>query len=277
VLRRRLTLPVAAAANLRQVVAYEMDRQTPFSADQVDFDVIEDVLPPRAAHIKLELVAVPRKRLEPLLKRLQEAGIDIDAVDALEGDGRRGANLLPPEHRHRRAHPRRRLNAILGGLLALLVVLGMLQWLHNRQAVIDTMQSQVDAMHREARSVMQLRKRLVASAGAASFLARQRAQSPTVLEVLDDLSKRLPQDTWLERMTIGSDGSVGMQGQSPQAARLVDLVKKSPYLTEPGFQGVIRTDPRTHKERFYLTAHLRSLKDAKGAHDKAKDHAAATR
>lgn len=277
VLRRRLKLPVAAAANLRQVVAYEMDRQTPFSAGQVDFDVLEDAFDARADHIGLELVAVPRQRLEPLLQRLKDAGIDIDAVDALVGDRRLGANLLPPERRRRRVHPRRRLNLILGGLLALLVVLGMLQWLHNRQAVIDAMQSHVDAMHDQARAVMRLRQRIVASAGAASFLARQRAQSPTVLDVLDDLSKRLPQDTWLERMTIGSDGSVGVQGQSPQAARLVDLLKQSPYLSEPGFQGVIRTDPRTHKERFYLTAHLRSLSDTDGAHDKAKDHAAATR
>lgn len=278
VLRRRLHLPVAAAANLRQVVAYEMDRQTPFTAAQVDFDVLEDVPAPRAAHIDLELVVVPKQRIEPLVQRLAGAGIEIDAVDALDGADRLGANLMPPESRRRRVSPRRRLNLALGGLLAVLVVLGMLQWLHNRQAVIDTMQAHVDAMHREARAVMHLRQRLKASADAASFLARQRAQSPTVLDVLEDLSQRLPVDTWLERMTIGSDGSVGMQGQSPQAARLVDLVKKSPYLSEPGFQGVIRTDPRTHKERFYLTAHLRSLQDiGKGAHDKAGDHAAATR
>jgi general secretion pathway protein L len=277
VLRKRLKLPLAAASNLRQVVAYEMDRQTPFSADQVDFDVLEDAPVADADHLGLELVAAPRQRLEPLLQRLQEAGIEIDAVDALAGNRRLGANLLPPERRIRRVHPRRRLNLVLGGLLAVLVVLGMLQWLHNRQSVIDRMQARVDAMHVQARSVMRLRKQLQASAGAASFLARQRAQSPTVLDVLQDLSKRLPQDTWLERFTLGKDGSVGMQGQSPQAARLVDLLKQSPYLSEPGFQGVIRTDPRTHKERFYLTAHLRTLDDADGGHDKARDHAAATR
>ncbi len=277
VLRRPLTLPLAAAANLRQVVAYEMDRQTPFSADQVAFDVLEDAPSPGATQLGVTLVAAPRQRLEPLLQRLGEAGIEIDAVDALADGGRLGANLLPEADRRRRVHPRRRLNLVLGALLVVLVLLGMLQWLHNRQAVIDRMQDRVDAMHVQARAVMRLRQQLQASAGAASFLARQRAQSPTVLDVLQDLSKRLPQDTWLERFTLGSDGSVGMQGQSPQAARLVDLLKQSPYLSEPGFQGVIRTDPRTHKERFYLTAHLRTLDDAAGGHDKAGDHATASR
>ncbi|MBB6184579.1 general secretion pathway protein L [Oleiagrimonas soli] len=258
VLRRRLKLPAAATANLRQVVAYEMDRQTPFAADQVYFDPLESTPPKSGDALEVELVATPRQRLEPLLERLREAGIEVDAVDALDGDQRLGANLLPPEQRRRRVNPRQRLNLALGALFLLLLVLAMGQWLHNRRAVIDAMQAHVDTMHDEARSVMKLRQRLVASAGAAGFLARQRAQSPTVLAVLDDVSTRLPMDTWLERFNIGDDGSVGMQGQSPQAARLVDLLKKSPYLSEPGFQGVIQTDPRTHKERFFLTAHLKT-------------------
>ena len=35
VLRRRIPLPVAATERLREVVAHELDRQTPFRADQV--------------------------------------------------------------------------------------------------------------------------------------------------------------------------------------------------------------------------------------------------
>ncbi|WP_240601722.1 PilN domain-containing protein [Oleiagrimonas sp. MCCC 1A03011] len=276
VLRRHLKLPTAATANLRQVVAYEMDRQTPFTADQVYFDPFEQASGGSSGPLEVELVAAPRQRLEPMLTQLREAGIELDAVDALDGDRRLGANLLPPDQRRRRVHPRKRLNLALGALFVLLVVLAMGQWLHNRRAVIDAMQAHVDAMHDQARSVMKLRQRLVASAGAAGFLARQRSQSPTVLAVLDDVSKRLPTDTWLERFNIGNDGSVGMQGQSPQAARLVDLLKKSPYLSEPGFQGVIQTDPRTHKERFFLTAHLKT-DDAGKPNDKGGDDAAQTR
>ena len=37
-LQRKLVLPGAAAANLRQVLAFEMNRRTPFSAEQVYFD-----------------------------------------------------------------------------------------------------------------------------------------------------------------------------------------------------------------------------------------------
>src|SRR5581483_356993 len=37
-LRRSISLPAAAEDNLRQVLSFEMDRQTPFKADQVYFD-----------------------------------------------------------------------------------------------------------------------------------------------------------------------------------------------------------------------------------------------
>ncbi|MCW5582256.1 MAG: general secretion pathway protein GspL, partial [Luteimonas sp.] len=38
VLRRRLTLPLAAADRLREVLGFEIDRQTPFAADDVSYD-----------------------------------------------------------------------------------------------------------------------------------------------------------------------------------------------------------------------------------------------
>lgn len=278
VLRRTLQLPQAARANLHQVVGYELDRQTPFQATQVVYDT-RAVGPVRGAgQIRVELVAAPRSRLDPLLRQLDAAGIGLDAVDVLHDGARLGVNLQPPGQRRRRSHPRRRTNRILGGVLLVLVLLCMFQWLANRRTVLEDMRAQVKVMHDQARAVMKLRQQLQARVGAAGFLARQRAHAPTVLAVLDDLSRRLPGDTWLQRLSIGEDGNVGMQGQSPQAARLVDLLKPSALLAEPGFQGVIQTDPRTHKERFYLTAHLQAppaAPDARG--NTGEGHAAQVR
>lgn len=275
VLRRTLHLPRAALANLRQVVGFELDRQTPFSAAQVAFDT----LPPGPARgdgqFSVELVATPRSRLDPLLHQLEEAGIGLDAVDVLHDGGRLGVDLLPPGSRRRPAHPRKRINLVLGVVLLALVVLCMVQWLHNRRALVRDMRAHVQALHDRASAVMKLRRQLEARSGAAGFLIRQRAQAPTVLAVLDDLSRRLPADTWLERFSIGGDGSVGMQGQSAQAVRLVDLLKQSPLLSEPGFQGTIQTDPRTHKERFYLTAHLKAPGSAANGHGATGGHHAA--
>ena len=100
-------------------------------------------------------------------------------------------------------------------------------------------------MREQAVAVAKLRKQVQARLGAAGFLARRKAEAPGVLAVLDDLSERLPDDTWLQRFNIGNDGRVGMQGESPQASHLIDLLKASPSSA---------TTPRAKQGRSSLAA-----------------------
>lgn len=258
VLRRRLLLPEAARDNLRQIGAFEMDRQTPFRADQVYYDLRELPGTAPAGRMAAELVAAPRTAVDAKLDHLRNAGIQIDAVDLCEGDKRLGVNLLPPEMARAHRDPRRRLNLALAGGAVLLLLLCLGQWLHNRTDALATMQSQVDDMHADAQKVAELRKQLEDSAGASGFLARRKTESVAVVDVLQDLTARIPDDTWLERFTVDSSGQVGMQGQSAKAASLIDTLQNSKLLTGANFQGVIQRDPATNKERFYMNAQLRN-------------------
>src|SRR5690606_29385649 len=63
-LRRRLVLPAAAAERLRDVVGFEIDRQTPFAADEVAFDARMLGRREGDAQIEAELVAAPRRALQ---------------------------------------------------------------------------------------------------------------------------------------------------------------------------------------------------------------------
>src|SRR3546814_19674360 len=69
VLRRPLALPLAARDNLLQVVAFEMDRQTPFTAAQVYYTVRELATPAPPGRFNVELVAVPRGTPDPQIGR----------------------------------------------------------------------------------------------------------------------------------------------------------------------------------------------------------------
>lgn len=257
VLRRRLLLPRAAADNLVQVGAFEMDRQTPFRVEQVYYAVLERDTPAPAGRFFAELVAVPRDTLDPLLGELESAGIQVDAVDVAEGAGRLGVNLLPPGRVPHRSHPRRRLNLALAGVALLLLVLALAQWLDNRRQALATMQAQVQAMQVEAQQVAALRQQLQDNAGAASFLVQRKQNRVTMLDLLRDLTVRLPPSAWLERLSIDPSGQVGFQGQAPQAAALIDALKDSKVVRDPNFQGSIQPDPATGKERFYMVAQLR--------------------
>ncbi|WP_017463840.1 PilN domain-containing protein [Dyella ginsengisoli] len=257
-LRRTLALPLAARDNLAQVVGFEIDRQTPFRAEQVATDVRELARPVGEGRFAVELIALPRTTLDPLLERLAALRIRVDAVDLLDGDARVGANLLPPAQRPRRVDPRARMNLALGAACVVMVGLVLGQWLHNRRLALDAMQAQVDAMHGEAQQVALLRQQLQDNAGAAGFLARKKKDTVPVLALLDELTRRLPDSAWLERFSIDSNGHLGFQGQATQAAKLVDALKDDPLIRDVGFQGSIQADPTTGKERFYLVANVRT-------------------
>jgi len=106
VLRRALVLPVAARDNLQQVMAFEMDRQTPFSMAQVYYAARELRGPAIAGRFNAELVVVTRGMLDPVLAYLHTLGVSIDAVDLAVDNERLGVNLLPSEQTPRHVRPR---------------------------------------------------------------------------------------------------------------------------------------------------------------------------
>ena len=255
-LRRTLSLPLAARVNLEQVVGFELDRQTPFQLAQVYYGVRELTVPAPAGRLTVELVAVTRSALDPLLASLRASGIAIDAVDLAHAAGRLGVNLLPSGQRPRHTRPRLRLNLILALASVALLFLVLAQWLHNREAALTQMQAEVESMRGDAQQVASLRTQLQDNAGAAGFLAQRKKNSVPMLSVLREATQRLPDSAWLERLSVDNTGQIGLQGQATQAAKLLDALKDSPLITHASFQGSIQPDPTTGKERFYLNAQM---------------------
>ena len=256
ILRRTLTLPLAAERRLRDVLAFELDRQTPFSADQVSHQgrVLSRDL--ATQQMQVELLVLPRARLEAELQALGPFAQGLAGVDAIEADGRRlGLNLLPDTQREQRRDPVRRLNLMLAGAAAVALFGALLLILHNRSERLEDLQRQVAAATDASRQARLLRNQLQVSAQAANFLATTRASRPTMLEVLDDLSRRIPDDTSLDKVAI-NDGKLVMVGQSRAAPALVGLLQASPLLSDPALSGAVQADPRSGRDRFTLTADI---------------------
>jgi len=279
-LRRELNMPAAAEDKLRQVLSFEMDRQTPFKADQVYFDYRVVDRDASAKNLKVQLIVVPRAQLDSELSTLAACGIELDGVDCWRngpGSARAGLNLLPPERRVRRKNMRLRLNLALAAVAAIMLFIAMLESLSNREASIEAMTAEVAKAQNDAKQTSELAKRLEERTASANFLLQQKRDTTTMTELLADLTKRLPDDTFLERLTVDEKGKVDVQGQSTNAAKLIEGLQKSEVLVNPGFTGTIQSDPRTHKERFNMTFELRrsheaaARKDAKAAAAKAAD------
>src|SRR6185312_10736855 len=124
-LRRTIALPAAAEDNLRQVLAFEMDRQPPFKADQVYFDYIVAARRAAERNLQIELTVVPRAQLDAELAALAASGTTLDGVDTwrdVPGGARSGLNLLPADRRFKRKNLRLRLNLALAGAALVLLV-----------------------------------------------------------------------------------------------------------------------------------------------------------
>lgn len=253
VLRRTLSLPAAALDNLDSVLGFELDRQTPFRQDQVHFDSRVLPHPPDARQVPVQLGLIMRESLEAALNGIGNLSDTLSAVDIDESGQRAGFNFLPPERRQRRDHRVVLLLAVLALSTLFFLWLGMSRVLDNRAEAIALLEAEVDAQRDEARAVTRLREELDQAAAGANFLAVEKASQPSMLLLLDDLTRRLPDDTYLERLSVAR-GELMLAGQSEQAPKLLELLQDSPLLNAPSLSGPIQPGNLPGKDRFNIAA-----------------------
>ncbi|WP_245156448.1 PilN domain-containing protein [Agrilutibacter solisilvae] len=255
-LRRRMPLPAAAAERLRDVVGFEIERQTPFTIDAVAFDA--RVVNRREADgpIDAELVAVPRTALAPQLAALGPlaphlAGIDVAATDGTPLQ----VNLLDPALRRRTRDPWALWNFVLAAVAVLAIALALYQVLLNRRFAAEMLEAKVKEQTAPAQAAAAQYQELTALIEGQKFLQRKRSETPTAVEVIDELSRRLPDGTFLEKLAI-EENRLTLIGLSNEAPALIGRLQDSPLWRNPALAGALQTDPTTHKDRFTLTAEV---------------------
>jgi general secretion pathway protein L len=259
VLLRSLALPAAAEANLRQVLAFEMDRQTPFRAEQVHYDCRIGARDEATRQLTVDVALAPRASLDPDLAALGELGVGLDGVDVRSaGEPRMGFNLLPPERRAVRRNLWLQINLGLGALGLVLLVVVMAQSVANRETALETLRAETTRQRDEARGVAALRAELKTAIEGANFLSERKRARPPISDVALDVTERLGNDTWLQRLSLNGD-QLQLQGQSREAAGLITVLQQSPYMDTPALQGAITPDARTGKEQFLIQAKVHVL------------------
>jgi general secretion pathway protein L len=255
VLNRELKLPLAAEANLAQVLSFEMDRQTPFRASDVYFDWKILGRNNDTGQLRLEIFVIPRIEVDQAVSAVTDRGFNLSGVDIIDGDKALGLNLLPAERRFRSVNRKARMNLALGAACAVLLAMVMAQSIYLREHQVAELEEAIAEVQGEAREVMKIKKQIEESSEAAGFLATRRAEVPLAIEVLADITRILPDDTYLDRLVI-TNSSVQLQGKSQNAQRLIELVNESGLLDEAAFRGSTRLDARSGLEIFEVNAEI---------------------
>ncbi|MBB1059075.1 PilN domain-containing protein [Marilutibacter spongiae] len=264
-LRRRLVLPAAAADRLRDVVGFEVDRQTPFDVADVAYDARLLGRRERDGQLDVELVVVPRSALAPQLAALGALADGLAGIDVAGEDGQPiGVNLLPPEQRRQQRDPWRVWNWGLATLAVLATGLMLWQVLQNRRAAAEAFEARIADQAAAGRQAAEKRQRLVSLIEGQAFLDATRAKRPTSVEVIDELTRRLPDNTYLEKLSL-EDQRMMLIGLSSEAPALISRLQGAPYWRSPALAGALQPDPTSGRDRFTLTAELANTAPPAGA------------
>jgi len=253
VLRTEVVMPLAAEANLRQALGYEMDRHTPFQAEEVFYNWRILNRDRESGQLHFELYVTPREPVEAQIERLKQLGLAPTGVDVATHDGPLGINLLPEPLRYHIVNQQVRVNWVIAAIAAFLMAFVMAQSLWLREHQIQTIGEAIDSVRAEALVVQQIRKQIDDASEAAGFLQSRKVQNGYKVEVLAELTRILPADTFLDRLSMHAE-TTQMQGKSANAQGLIELINDSPYFENASFRGPTRLDNRSRKEIFDLSA-----------------------
>lgn len=257
VLTTSLQLPIAAEENLNEVLAFEMDRHTPFKAEQLYYDFIVTARDAERQRLHVDLVYSTRGVVEEYLDTLSRFGIRPDVITSRNAAGRGvlRVNLLPAERRKTVNGSLRRLNAALAGLAAVLLVVAIALPPIQKAGLISALEPQVQDAAAEAREASHLRDEVEKLAEGARLLASRKQSNLLVVELIEEVSRLLPDHTWLNRLEIAGN-SLQLQGESRAAAELIGIIEASPLLENVRFSSPVSQVSASGIDKFHLTGEI---------------------
>lgn len=249
---KRVSLPSAAAENLRQVIEFEMDRLTPFNGSDVYFDFRILEAGNENSPLIVNLALVPRKLIDPWLDAGMAAGLSVAGLTA-EG-GWAGMNLLDATRR-RKGRGGGGVNwslSILIGLM-LLAVLGIPLW--QKRSIAMDLEREVAQLSPQANVVAELRTKLEKAVKASQYLVEKRENTLFTLDVLLEATRIIPDNTWVEQLEY-HNGILELRGESENAAALIGVLSASSMFTDIGFRSPVVQQQGSNRERFHIAAQV---------------------
>jgi general secretion pathway protein L len=252
-LRKRLSLPAAAEENLHQVLSFEMDRQTPFRAEDVYFDHKIGARRGDLKRIDVELVVLPRITVDQAIERCSRLGLvpDVIGVAWPERHDPNTFNLLPKIGATTARRWSRRLAFGIGMMALGLLAATIYVPLERQRSLAEAFATEAEAAKQEAEGARQLREQIEQAIEQGRLIVLKKMERPSVIHVLDEITRLLGDDTWLIRLRFFGD-EVQIFGYSSAASMLIRVIEDSLLFRDAQFRAPVTRDPGVDAERFHL-------------------------
>ncbi|MEO6566107.1 MAG: pilus assembly protein PilM [Casimicrobiaceae bacterium] len=241
VLRKTIQLPAAVEEDLGQALTYDLDRHTPFKADELYFDAVVVRRDPTRGVVHIDLAAVRRAAVDPALKLVAAWGAEVVAVVPTARDmaAPSRVNLLPQAMRPSRSWWRRWQFWVPLAIFGLLVLAAILIPLWQKRDYAIQLNSLADQARAQAAISETLRLELDGKVADYNTALERKYAYPGALQTLDHVSKLLPDDTWLTQfelkgVTKGKEiqREILVRGETLNAGRLVQLFEDSQHFAQ---------------------------------------------
>lgn len=262
VLQRQINLPIATEDNLREVLGFEMDRITPFQRDMVVFDYAVSGRDELNGTVAVQLYVVQKQEVNVLVTRLSAIGVHPTAITMRHLKAPQGApvvpvkpNLLESGSDTRRHSPLRGLVYASTLMVAVLAIIAVSLPLWTQQRYIDELEQAIQQVQGDVLTAKSVSKQIEQIVSDVDFIVSRKQGAPLLIERMNDLTRVLPDDTWLHRFELKAD-KVQLHGESNNASAVISLLENSKRFTETGFAAPLIRNAHTGTERFSINAKL---------------------
>jgi general secretion pathway protein L len=254
VLGKTLALPLAAERQLDQVLAFEMDRETPFKPDELFWTHRIARRDRHAGQLVVRLLLLPRVKLERVLAALEHAGIRPRWAEIATGPDQ-GCCLPLGEAGRSHGTARRWLLWPAAAGCALLALGVVVTPFARQEAAFSSVERDIGADRAAAAEAEKLRGEIDRLSGSIDLIESERAKTGRPLTVLASLTRLLPDDSYLTEF-VQQQRKVTVSGRSAAASRLIGALAGGDQLRNPAFSAPVTRIEATHTEVFSITAEI---------------------
>jgi len=248
-LEKQLSLPLAAERELDRVLGFEMDRETPFTTDEVYWDATILERDRRQGRLKVLLSLVPRAPLDALIHHLAAADLAPTLLAPVLADG----TVRPIQLDHSGTRGRGRAVPLLAATTAVLALIAVALPFAKQALAFRSVDETIATLRPSVEEAERLRRQIAGGGGEA--IAAERAKLPNALKVLAATTQALPDDTHLTDLSL-KNHRLSLIGQSAAAARLLGALAADPIFKDPAFAAPVTKLEANRQEIFSIVTEV---------------------
>lgn len=229
VLTRQLELPALPMSDLKRMLALDLDRLTPFKADQVLFDAEIVGRDEEKGRQEILLGVLPRNSAEGILERARANALEPASISVSPGKGLSPKlDFLPAIREAAGGTAARRRAAYLWVAAGVLLVFNLFMLSYRDANATDQLREAVESQQSPVTVAMRLRDKVQKEAAQRATLLKQKKQN-SPLPILEAVTNALPNGVWVSRFEWNGK-TVHIRGVQKDTPDLLAKLEASPLL-----------------------------------------------